>query len=489
MNGPASPDVDLQQDWDLVVLGAGTAGLLASRIAASLGARVLLIERDRPGGDCLWTGCVPSKALIAAARSAGAERRLVVGPGPLADEAIFGDVMRHVRNSVRAIEPDDSVESLERDGVTVLLGQARFADGTTVVVDDRRISFRQAVIATGARPVPLDVEGADKVEVLTSSTVWDLDVLPRRLLVIGGGCVGSEIGQAMARLGSHVSIVQRGPRLMPKESAEAEAVIRDAFTTDGIDVRTGRTVSRIVSSDGRAGAAHLDNGSVVEFDRILIALGRAPNTEALGLVNAGVAVDGRGRVIVDDHLRTSSPRIWAAGDVTPLPQFTHTAGVNGSIAGSNAVLGLQRRMNTGVIPRVTFTQPEVAAVGLQASDCAGTRNRVVTLHHTHLDRAIAEGATSGFTQVITDPRGRILGATIVGPRAGESLGEVTLAVANKLTASQVTDTMHAYPTFNDGFWNACVEITRTRLGSGWKKHGIRALLAVHRRRSRPSQGG
>ena len=475
----------LNQPWDFVVIGGGTAGLVASRTAARFGARVLLIERDRLGGDCLWTGCVPSKSLIAAAHATATAQQSVLLGIRARDVAVdFSAVMKHVQAAIGTIAPVDSAESLEHDGVTVLHEDAQFVNGKTLIAGGQEIRFRQAMIATGGRPRRLEVEGADTVTTLTSESVWDLDTLPERLLVVGGGAIGCELGQAMARLGSRVTLIQRGPRLIPKESAEAEAIISAALTADGVDVRTSAIVQRVVSSDGRAGSGHLDDGTLVEFDRVLVALGRTPNTSSLGLERANVDTDEHGRVLIDDHLRTSNSRIWAAGDVTPLPPFTHTAGVNGSIAASNAILGLRRKVDRRVIPRVTFTQPEVAAVGLQAADSVMSQHRVVTVDRRHLDRAIAESATVGFTQIITDRAGVLLGATIVGPRAGESLAEVTIAVKNRLTASQIAGTTHPYPTFNDAVWNACVSIVRDRLSDGLLRRVINTMFAIRRARMR-----
>jgi pyruvate/2-oxoglutarate dehydrogenase complex dihydrolipoamide dehydrogenase (E3) component len=485
MANTTGSDGSLNQPWDFVVIGGGTAGLVASRTAASFGARVLLIERDRLGGDCLWTGCVPSKSLIAAAHAtATAQQSALLGIRARDVAVDFRAVMNHVQAAIGTIAPVDSAESLELDGVTVLHEDAEFINESTLIAGDQEIRFRQAMIATGGRPRRLEVEGADTVTTLTSESVWDLDTLPERLLVVGGGAIGCELGQAMARLGSRVTLVQRGQRLIPKESAEAEAIISAALTADGVDVRTSAIVQRVVSSDGSAGSVHLDDGTLVEFDRVLVALGRTPNTSSLGLEKANVDTDEHGRVLIDDHLRTSNSRIWAAGDVTPLPPFTHTAGVNGSIAASNAILGLRRKVDRRVIPRVTFTQPEVAAVGLQAADSVASQHRVVTVDHRHLDRAIAESATVGFTQIITDRAGVLLGATIVGPRAGESLAEVTIAVKNRLTASQIAGTTHPYPTFNDAVWNACVSIVRDRLSDGLLRRVISTMFAIRRARMR-----
>ncbi|WP_308468481.1 dihydrolipoyl dehydrogenase family protein [Rathayibacter soli] len=473
------------QPWDFVVIGGGTAGLVASRTAASFGARVLLIEPARLGGDCLWTGCVPSKSLIAAAHAAStavvSQSLGVHAEGATVD---FGAVMSHLHTAMHTIAPVDSAESLEHDGVTVLRGSARFLDRRNLIVDGQTIRFRQAMIATGSRPRTLDTDGADTLAALTSETIWDLTEQPNRLVVVGGGAIGCELGQALARLGSHVTLIQRGPRLIPKESAQAEAIVSAALVADGVDIRRGRTVRRVETTAGHAGSLTLDDGTAVDFDRVLVAVGRAADTGSLALDSAGVSVDDRGTVIVDDNLRTTNTRIWAAGDVTALPQFTHTAGVNGSIAASNAILGLKRKIDRRVVPRVTFTQPEVAAVGLQAADTVTSKHRVVTIDHRHLDRAITEATMSGFTQIVTDRKGVLLGATIVGPRAGESLAEVTLAVKNRLTAGQIAGTTHPYPTFNDAVWNACVSIVRERLGGGALRRVTRVLAVIRRVRMR-----
>ncbi|MEO7372635.1 MAG: FAD-dependent oxidoreductase [Terrimesophilobacter sp.] len=469
------------QPWDFVVIGGGTAGLVASRTAASFGARVLLIEADRLGGDCLWTGCVPSKSLIAAAHAAStALRSQELGVHAEGAAVDFSAVMNHVHTAMHTIAPVDSAESLERDGVAVLRGSARFRDGRTLIVDGRTIRFRQAMIATGSRPRALGMEGAAALTVLTSDSLWNLTEQPERILVVGGGPIGCELGQALARLGSQVTLVQRNKRLIPKESEAAEAIISAALAADGVDVRKGRAVRRIETIDGKSGSLSLDDGTVLEFDRMLVSIGRIADTRSLALDNAGVTIDDRGTVIVDDSLRTTNKRIWAAGDVTALPQFTHTAGVNGSIAASNAMLGLRRTIDRRALPRVTFTQPEVATVGLQAADAVPSKHQIVTIDHRDLDRAITEAAISGFTQIVTDHKGVLLGATIVGPRAGESLAEVTLAVKNRLNAGQIAGTTHPYPTYNDAVWKAALAIVRVRLDSGLLLRAIRVLAAIRR---------
>lgn len=473
------------KEWDLVVIGGGSAGLVASRTAASFGASALLIENNRLGGDCLWTGCVPSKSLISAANAATTARTSERLGVTAADVVVdFGQVMAHVHDAMHEIAPVDSAESLERDKVDVLLGMARFTGGDTVDVNGREVRFRQALIATGATPALPEIPGIEGVDVLTSETFWNLRTLPQRLVVLGGGAIGCEIAQAMARLGSAVTLVHGGARLLPKEDERASALIEAALIADGVDVRTSRTATSATSTDGISGTFALSDGSSLPFDRVLVGVGRRPNTAGLDLDRVGVRRDARGNVVVDSRLRTSNHRIWAAGDVTGLPQFTHTAGVNASVAATNAILGLTRTMDTTAIPRVTFTHPEVAAVGLQLSDASTRGRRVVTRDHAHVDRAVTEGSTGGYTQLIVDKRGRVLGGTVVGPRAGETLGEISLAVKNRLTTSDIAGTTHAYPTYNDGLWNAAVDDVGARLGAGALGTAIRVLRRLRTARLR-----
>jgi pyruvate/2-oxoglutarate dehydrogenase complex dihydrolipoamide dehydrogenase (E3) component len=472
-------------EWDLVVLGGGTAGLVASRTAASFGARTVLIEANRLGGDCLWTGCVPSKSLIAAA-DAATTARSSAPLGVSAHDVVvdFAQVMAHVQDAMDIIAPVDSAQSLERDDIEVLNGRARFTGPNTVEVNGKTLWFRQALIATGATPALPDIPGIDAVDVLTSETLWSLRTLPKRLVVLGGGAIGCELAQAMARLGSHVTLVHRGARILPKEDARASAVIEAALIADGVDVRTNCTVASVTSADRLTGTFTLVDDSTLLFDRALAALGRHSNTADLGLQHVGVRRDGRGNVVVDSKLRTSNPRIWAAGDVTGLPQFTHTAGVNASVAATNAILGLTRKVDTVAIPRVTFTHPEVGAVGLQSKDAVTSRHRIIFREHEHVDRAVTEAQTAGYTQLVVDKRGRVLGGTVVGPRAGETLGEISLAVKNRLTTSQIAGTTHAYPTYNDGLWNVAVADVRHRLGSGPIQIAMRALRRIRNARLR-----
>lgn len=462
--------------WDLLVVGGGTAGLVAAQTAAALGASVLMGEGHRTGGDCLWTGCVPSKALLSAAHAA-ADARAADRYGVRASVDVdFDRVMRHVRAAIAAIEPDDAPDTLEAAGVRVALEDVRLTGPGSALVGHDAVAFRQALVATGSSPVLPPVPGLADAGPLTSETIWDIADLPDRMLVLGGGSIGCELAQAFQRLGSAVTIVESAPRLLTREDPDAARVVTDALVADGITVRTGAEVTAVTDADG-VRRASLGDGTAVAFDAVLVAAGRRPRTAGLGLADAGVALDDRGYVAVDGRLRTTNPRIWAAGDVTGHPQFTHTAGVNGALAASNAILGLRRSVDP-VVPRVTFTQPEVAAVGV-LPDAPGVTTR--TVRHDAVDRARAEDQQRGFTRLVLDAKGRIVGATIVGPRAGESLAEVVLALRQGLRARDLAAVTHAYPTYADGVWKGAIAEVQAALGRGAVRRVSRGLADVRRR--------
>ena len=471
--------------WDLLVVGGGAAGIVGAKTAARLGARVALIERDRTGGDCLWTGCVPSKALLAAAgHVAGARYGAALGVTVSGVSVSFPAVMGHVRSAIASIEPADSVAALEEEGVRVLHGSARFTDRGTVQVHGVAIAYRHALIATGGEPAVPPVPGLAAARPLTSDSIWALEALPDRLVVMGGGSIGCELGQAFARLGSRVTLVEALPRLMPREDPDAVALVHAALERDGVEILTSHRAVAVHGEPGQGGQIVLENGGeqrMLDYDVLLVAVGRRPRSADLGLERAGVAIDARGFVAVDDHLRTSIRRVWAAGDVTPHPQFTHLAGVHASIAATNAVLGLRRRVNLSAVPRVTFTDPEVAAVGAASWTPPGEPSpHTVTREHADVDRAVAEGRADGFARLVLGPRGRVLGATVVGPRAGESLAELTLAVRKGLTATDLAGTIHPYPTYGDGPWGAGVAVVQQRLGTPAAQRLTGAIVRVRR---------
>ncbi len=468
------------EPWDLLVVGGGTAGIVGAKTAARLGARVLLVERERTGGDCLWTGCVPSKALLAAAGAAATARhghRFGIDVGEVSVD--FTRVMDHVRASIQQIAPVDSIEALEQASVSVRTATARFTGPDSAEIDGAPVRFRQALVATGAAPAVPPIPGLSEVEHLTTDTVWGLSELPADLVVLGGGSIGCELGQAFARLGSRVSVVEGASRILPREDPRAAAELARALVDDGVDLHTGSGVARVEPTGPGSGVLHLESGDRVPFSCLLVAVGRAPRTHDTGLAEAGVGVDDRGFVVVDDLLRTTNPRIWAAGDLTGHPQFTHTAGVHASLAASNAILGVRRKVDLTAVPRVTFTDPEIAAVGLD-TDRVRARLRTIDWSHSHVDRAVTEGASNGFVRLVVDRRGHVLGATVVGPRAGETLGELTLAITRGLTTRDLAGVTHAYPTYNDGPWNAAVADVQDQL----ERPGTRRILgALARARS------
>jgi len=376
------------------------------------------------------------------------------------------------------IEPVDSPQTLRAAGVAVAQGTARFTGPASAQVEGVTVGFRHAIVATGSDPAVPPIPGLRDTRpggprVVTSDTVWDLTELPARLVVLGGGTIGCELGQAFGRLGSHVTIVEAAERLLVNEDVDAARLVTAALVGEGATVLVGTPVTAVEGSTGSAEVV-LTDGRRVPADVVLVALGRRPDTRGLGLDAAGVATDGRGFVVVDAQLRTSNAAIWAAGDVTGHPAFTHVAGVHGSTAATNAVLGLRRKADL-LIPRVTFTSPELAAVG------ARTGHTVRTYPHTEVDRAVAEADTAGFSRLVLDRRGRVIGASVVGPRAGEVLAELTLAIRRGLRARDLAATMHPYPTFGDGPWNAAITDVRSRLGSGLARTIVRAVAGARRR--------
>lgn len=469
-----------QSPWDLVVIGGGSAGLIAARTARLLGATVALVERSRLGGDCLWTGCVPSKALISRAREYEAVRRLTGTVFPRADDDAIFEAVDTARDR---LAPADSEASLTRDGVTVIRGDARFTGPRTLQVDERRIDFSRVVVATGSFPLTPQIPGLEGCVPLTSDTLWDLRRLPGRILVIGGGPIGCELGQALARLGSTVTLVQRNAALLPHEHPSARSLVLKAMVADGVNVFLGRGVERVEARGGGAGEAFLDDGTRISFDRVLVAAGRKPRVDDLSLAAAGIDQNPAGYIRGDQTLKTSNPAVWVAGDVGTLPKHTHTAGVSGSIAARNALLGSRKRMRIAGEPRVIFTSPEIAAVGVQSLDRVRRRGgRIVTVQHRQMDRAVTEDDTAGFTQVVIGRRGRLLGGTIVGPRAGESIGELVLAVHARMSVSKLASATHPYPTFNDGLWNAAIADSQRRIREG--AAGRAAGLLVRWKRGR-----
>jgi pyruvate/2-oxoglutarate dehydrogenase complex dihydrolipoamide dehydrogenase (E3) component/uncharacterized membrane protein YdjX (TVP38/TMEM64 family) len=447
-------------DRNLVVIGAGSGGLVTAYIAATVRASVTLVERHRMGGDCLNTGCVPSKALLRTAKLVAQARRSADwGIRRMDVELDFGEVMARVRRVIADIEPHDSVERYTGLGVDVALGAAtirspwevevRAADGTT-----RLIRTRAIVVATGARPVLPAIPGLADARPLTSDTVWDLRTLPRRLLVLGGGPIGCELALAFARLGSMVTIVEASPRLLSREDDEVSAFVAERLAGEGIEVRRGHRALRVelAGAERVMVVSDADGERRIPFDEVLCAVGRRANVEGLGLEALGVPLAADGTVAVDASLRTRLPNVYAVGDVAGPYQFTHAAAHMAWYAAVNALFGGVRRWRVDwrLMPAVTFVDPEVARVGLNEREAraGGVAFEVTRYGLDDLDRAIADGAARGWVKVLTAPGSdRILGATIVGEHAGESIAGFVAAMKHGHGLNAILGTIHAYPTF------------------------------------------
>ncbi|HYL24287.1 MAG TPA: FAD-dependent oxidoreductase [Burkholderiales bacterium] len=439
-------------DRNVVVIGGGSAGLVAAYIAAAVRARVTLVEKDRMGGDCLYTGCVPSKALIKSARLLAQMRRAhEYGLRVPTVQFDFAEVMERVQRVVRTVAPHDSAERYSALGVECLHGEARISSPWTVTIDAKQtLTTRAIVIAAGARPLVPRIPGIEQARVLTSDTVWELRELPRRLVVLGGGPVGCELAQAFARFGARVTQVEMLPRLLPREDPDAAQRVRERFAAEGIDVRTAHRAVRV--EPGRALICeHAGSELRFEFDALLCALGRVPNTAGYGLEALGIPLAAARTVETNDYLQTLYPNIYACGDVAGPYQFTHTASHQAWYAAVNALFSPFKRFRAdySVIPWATFTDPEVARVGLNETEAKerGVAFEVTRFELAELDRAIADEAAEGMVKVLTEPGSdRILGATIVGEQAGELIVEFITAMKQGIGLNKILGTIHIYPT-------------------------------------------
>ena len=502
-------------DFNLVVIGAGAAGLVSSYIAAATRARVALVERHRMGGDCLNTGCVPSKALLRSARlMAQISRADEFGLRDAVGRPDFAAIMARVRRVIETIEPHDSVERYTGLGVDCIAGDAKITSPWTVEVQTadgpRTLTTRAIVIAAGARPFVPPIPGLDRAGYLTSDTLWTLTDLPRRLVVLGGGPIGCELAQAFARLGSAVTIVEMLPRLMAREDVDVSEAVQQRFTREGIRVLTGHRAREFVTVAGVDGDEKLliaeHNGQTVRiaFDQVLVAVGRVANTTGYGLETLGIGTTPQKTVQTDDYLQTIYPNITACGDVAGPYQFTHTAAHQAWYAAVNALFGGLRRFKADyrVIPWATFTEPEVARVGINEQEARerGIAHQVTRYGIDDLDRAIADGEAHGFVKVLTAPGSdRILGVTIVGEHAGELIAEFVLAMKHGIGLNRILGTIHVYPTLAEagkyaagqwkrgtvtrGQWAVLTAFQAWRRGDGSLGRVLAALPALWRDRA------
>lgn len=468
----------MNPEYDFAVIGAGSGGLTAANFAARAGAKVALIEKARIGGDCTWTGCVPSKALIKAAKIAHQARtsgHYGIATGSLTTD--MGRVRDYVRGAIEKVYRAETPEQLRSKGIDVIFGAARFVNSQTVAVGDRHVKAKSFLIATGAVPGAPGVAGLEHVPYLTYETLFANDRLPRHLIIVGGGPIGVEMGQAYRRLGAEVTIVAR--TLLAKEEPEARESIERVFEREGIRVARGRAISANMNLDEITIAT---DSSEVHGDMLLIAAGRIPNVGALDLGNAGVRYSEKG-IPVDDQLRTNVKHIYAAGDALGGYQFTHLAGWQAFQAARNALFPGHDSGVTELLPRVTFTDPEVAQVGLieeQARGKFGDAVKIRIWEMAQTDRAICEGDEDGFIKVIERENGTLLGATIVAARAGEMIMEFTLALKHEWKAADLASIIHPYPTYSSAIQQLTADMAVENLLSGVSGRLLRGVSKLIR---------
>ncbi len=456
-------------DTNLVVIGAGSAGLVTAYIAAAVKAKVTLVEKNKMGGDCLNYGCVPSKAMIRSAKfMSHIARSREFGIKKASAEFDFAEVMERIQEVIRKIEPHDSVERYTGLGVDVVLGEARITSPWTVEVDGKTLRTRNIVIATGGEPFVPPIEGIDKVDYYTSDNLWEMRERPRKLAVLGGGPIGAELTQAFARLGVEVTQVEMLPRILSREDPEISQLVREKFESEGIRVLTGHEARRFVKRDGRdfLVAVHDDGEVEIEFDTLIVAVGRKPRSRGFGAEEVGVRLNRNGTIEVNEYLQTRIPTIYACGDVTGPYQFTHVGAHQAWYTSVNSLFGIFKRFKAdySVIPWATFTEPEVARVGLNETEAKEQEIEYEVTRYgiDDLDRAIADSEAHGFVKVLTEPgRDRILGVTIVGEHAGDLIAEYVLAMKHNLGLNKILGTIHIYPTLAEANKYAAGEWKRT----------------------------
>jgi pyruvate/2-oxoglutarate dehydrogenase complex dihydrolipoamide dehydrogenase (E3) component len=454
--------------YNLVVIGGGTAGLVTAAGAAGLGAKVALVERHLMGGDCLNYGCVPSKALIRASRSAAAARdgaRMGLEASPVRID--FARVMERMRRVRAQLSENDSAARLAGLGVDVFLGEARFAGHDRVEVGGRILAFKRAVIATGARAAEIPIPGLSEAGYLTNETVFSLTTMPRRLAVIGAGPIGCELAQAFRRFGADITVIELMPRILIREDNDAAARVETAMVREGVVVLSGCRIAEIEWREGEKTVRFDRDGAAgaVTVDEIVLGVGRAPNVEGLNLEGAGVEYDRQG-ITVDDRLRTTNPRIFAAGDVCTAYKFTHVADAMARIVIRNALFFGRARASALTLPWCTYTDPEIAHVGLDEAEAKARGLDITTLVQelSGVDRAVLDDETEGFVKIhAIKGRGRIVGATIVASHASEIISELTVAISGKIGLGALANVIHPYPTQAEGIRKVADAYNRTRL--------------------------
>ncbi|MBI4383639.1 MAG: dihydrolipoyl dehydrogenase [Nitrospinae bacterium] len=466
-----------KKDYNVVVIGAGSAGLVSAYICSAVKAKVALVEKHRMGGDCLNTGCVPSKALIRSAKILSYIRRHKEYGIRHAEASFdFAEIMGRVQRVIGTVAPHDSVERYQNLGVDCFQGAAQILSPHEVKVNDRVLTANNIIVATGARPAVPPIDGLDKVRYLTTDTIWDLRVLPQKLVIAGGGPIGCEIAQCFARFGSQVTVVEMMSDILIREDDEVRAALRQRLIKEGVDIRVNTRCKEVVVENGKSfmAAEGPDGIHKLEFDQLLLAAGRTPNVKGFGLEEAGVKLGPRGAVQVDERLRTSVKNIFACGDVAGPFQFTHSAAHQAWYCAVNALFGPFKtfKVDYRAMPWCTFTDPEVARVGLNEKDAReqGIPYEVARYGLDDLDRAIADSEAEGAVKVLTEPgKDRILGVTIMGYHAGDLIAEYVLAMRHGLGLNKILGTIHVYPTM--------AEANKYAAGVWKKAHAPAGLLS------------
>ncbi|MFC2031972.1 FAD-dependent oxidoreductase [Chloroflexota bacterium] len=469
----------MKDTYDLAIIGGGAAGLIAAPFAVQLGARVAFIEKDRIGGDCTWTGCVPSKTLIKSARVAYQMRTANrFGLVPVDNTVDLKPVMEHVHGVITEIYSNTTPDALRNQGMHVFLGEPRFTDAHTISIGDQTISANYVLICTGAHPFIPPITGLGKTSYLTYQNIWDLDILPKHLVVIGGGPIGCEIAQSFRRLGSRVTLLEGGDRLLPHDDNDASKTLAEVFRNEGIDLRLKSSVERTWQAGNNI---HLTAaGQEIVCDALLVAVGRRSNIDGLDMEKAGVKYSKHG-IQVDRNLRTSQSHIYAAGDCLGGFQFSHYAGWQGFIAVRNALLPGSSRGITNQVPWTTFTDPEVAHVGMteeQARQKLGEEILTSMWPMTRVDRALNEAEDTGFLKLVYRRDRKLLGVTIVAAEAGEMVNEWVVAMKHGFKVDELASVIHVYPTYSTASMQASAAILVKRLLGGLSGEVIKRLAHV-----------
>jgi len=469
----------MKDKYDLAIIGGGAAGLIAAPFAVQLGARVAFIEKDRIGGDCTWTGCVPSKTLIKSARVAYQMRTANrFGLVPVDNAVDLKSVMEHVRGVIAEIYSHTTPEALRNQGMHVFLGEPRFIDAHTISIGDQKLQANYVLICTGAHPFIPPITGLEETHYLTYQNIWDLNVLPKHLVVVGGGPIGCEIAQGFRRLGSRVTLLEGGDRLLPHDDNDASQTLAEVLSNEGIDLRLQSSVERTWQDENNIYLTAA--GKEIVCDALLVAVGRRPNIDGLDMENAGVKYSKQG-IQVDRNLRTSQTHIYAAGDCLGGFQFSHYAGWQGFIAIRNALLPGSSKGITDQVPWTTFTDPEVAHVGMteeQARQKLGDDVFTNIWPMKKVDRALNEAEDTGFLKLIYRKDRKLLGVTVVAAEAGEMVNEWVLAMKHGFKVDELASVIHVYPTYSTASMQASAAILVKRLLGGLSGEVVKRLAHV-----------